>query len=134
MSTSDRTYKMEYATEALYVHLLSRERILSGIPWWPIQYSKDFARARHYNETKGGKEMKNVLMLVFAMVIAATFAASGFAQRSGPDENSAPPERMEKEKPAKEMKTHKKMMKKRHKKTDKEMKMERPAHEPDHRE
>jgi len=78
--------------------------------------------------------MKKVLMLVFAMVIAVTFATPGFAQRSGPGENSGPPERMEKEKPAKEMKAHKKKMKKRHKKIEKDMKMEGPAHEPDHRE
>jgi len=32
------------------------------------------------------------------------------------------------------MKTHKKVMKKRHKKKDKEMKKEGPAHEPDRRE
>jgi acid phosphatase family membrane protein YuiD len=77
--------------------------------------------------------MKKVLMLAFAIMITVMFTATGFAQRPGAQENSATPERMEKEKPAKEMKAHKKM-KKGHKKMEKETKKEGPAREPDHRE
>jgi hypothetical protein len=74
--------------------------------------------------------MKKTLMFLFAMMIAAAFTATGFAQGPGP-ENSGSHEKMEKEMPAKEMKVHKKKMKKKHKKVEKEMKTERPAHEPD---
>jgi len=81
--------------------------------------------------------MKKVLMLVFAIMVGVTFAATGFAQRPGPDENSPPSERMEKEKPVKEMKAHNKTMKKKpkrmekkHKEMKKEMKKEGPTHEP----
>ena len=70
--------------------------------------------------------MKKTLTLLFAMMIAVAFAATGFAQGPGP-------EKMEKEqmKEHKKMeKKHKKMMKKKHKRMEKEMKMEGPPHEP----